>query len=421
MATDQSDSTEKFNKSTNPESGEGSNRPIIQITIPKKVQRASSAIEEEEADNMSEDDNHDWLDYELNHEEFKSALGLQAKDEDSQALVESQPDHMPAIMFGTIEEVGESTVGKPILAIEKSETLQKPMKTEVEVEPSMNQAIKCREKTTAQGTMPVYMVYVLPAFYRSKEGQPCSMEGDILIEEHVAALIGIHDDYDDKPSAPQTTDSGLKYKGLDSPKKETPRVFFTRPTRSMTRHLRPLFISARINGVPFKKVLIDGGAAVNILPFKRLEKFGKSKSDLIPTELTVSNFTGTITATHGILIAEFEVGLKNLLVSYLVVDSTSSYHALMDRDWIHQSMSIPSSLQHELLMWDEEIEDYEMVKADSKPFLPSAKYVPRDKNLAANEMAQIASGIQIQENQPERTIIVQKRALPSILSGGLDP
>ncbi|KAH0972058.1 hypothetical protein GBA52_024214 [Prunus armeniaca] len=160
MATDQSDSTEKFNKSTNPESGEGSNRPIIHITIPKKVQRASSAIEEEEADNMSEDDNHDWLDYELNHEEFKSALGLRAKDEDSQALVESQPDHMPAIMFGTIEEVGESTVGKPILAIEKSETLQKPMKTEVEVEPSMNQAIKCREKTTTQGTMPVNMVYV---------------------------------------------------------------------------------------------------------------------------------------------------------------------------------------------------------------------------------------------------------------------
>ncbi|CAB4286252.1 unnamed protein product [Prunus armeniaca] len=123
MTTDQNDSTEKLNKNANPESGEGSDRLIMQITIPKKVQRASSAIEEEEADNMSEDDNDDWLDYELNHEKFKAALGLRAKDEDSQALVESQLNHMPALMFGTIEEVGESTVGKPILAIEESTTL----------------------------------------------------------------------------------------------------------------------------------------------------------------------------------------------------------------------------------------------------------------------------------------------------------
>ncbi|KAI5334155.1 hypothetical protein L3X38_024288 [Prunus dulcis] len=140
----------------------------------------------------------------------------------------------------------------------------------------------------------------------------------------------------------------------------------------MTRHLRPLFISAIINGVPFKKVLIDEGAAVNILPFKRLEKLGKSKADLISTDLTISNFAGTITTTHGILIAEFEISSKNLMVSYLVVDSTSSYHALMGRDWIHQNMSIASSLQQELLIWDEEIEDYEIIKADPKPFLPPA-------------------------------------------------
>lgn len=50
----------------------------------------------------------------------------------------------------------------------------------------------------------------------------------------------------------------------------------------------------------------------------------------------------------------------------------------------------------------------------------SVKYVPRDRNLVANEMAQIASGIQIQESESERTIIVQKRCLPSILRKGID-
>lgn len=49
-------------------------------------------------------------------------------------------------------------------------------------------------------------------------------------------------------------------------KEGLPQVFFTKPNRSMTKHLRPLFIYARINGVPFKKVLVYEGAAVNILP-----------------------------------------------------------------------------------------------------------------------------------------------------------
>ncbi|CAL2230138.1 unnamed protein product [Prunus armeniaca] len=38
-------------------------------------------------------------------------------------------------------------------------------------------------------------------------------------------------------------------------------------------------------------------------------------------------------------------------------------------------MSIPFSLQQELLMWKEEIEDYEMIKVDPKPFLPSVNNV----------------------------------------------
>ncbi|CAL8116175.1 unnamed protein product [Prunus armeniaca] len=50
----------------------------------------------------------------------------------------------------------------------------------------------------------------------------------------------------------------------------------------------------------------------------------------------------------------------------------------------------------------------------------SVKYVTRDRNLVANEMAQIASSIQIQESQSERTITVQKRSIPSILRRGMD-
>lgn len=38
-------------------------------------------------------------------------------------------------------------------------------------------------------------------------------------------------------------------------------------------------------------------------------------------------------------------------------------------------MSIPSSLLQELFTWNEEIEDYDMIKADPKSFLPSANNI----------------------------------------------
>lgn len=78
----------------------------------------------------------------------------------------------------------------------------------------------------------------------------------------------------------QIKDLGPISKCITTSKQDFPQVFFISPTRLMTKHLRSLFISAWINGVPFKKALIDGGDSVNILPYKRLEKLGKSKTDL---------------------------------------------------------------------------------------------------------------------------------------------
>ena len=42
----------------------------------------------------------------------------------------------------------------------------------------------------------------------------------------------------------------------------------------MTKHIRPLYIKADINGVEMKKVIVDNGANVNILPLRTLKKIG---------------------------------------------------------------------------------------------------------------------------------------------------
>jgi hypothetical protein len=47
---------------------------------------------------------------------------------------------------------------------------------------------------------------------------------------------------------------------------EDHHAVFERPNVSMTQHVKPLFIQAKINGVGVNRVLVDGGATVNLLP-----------------------------------------------------------------------------------------------------------------------------------------------------------
>ncbi|CAL8990237.1 unnamed protein product [Prunus brigantina] len=104
---------------------------------------------------------------------------------------------------------------------------------------------------------------------------------------------------------------------------------FSKPTKDMANHLRPLFITANFGGIPIPKVMVDGGVAINLLPHRLLSKMGRTEKDLIPTLLTVTNFVGCITKTHGILDVDVVVGTKELKIAFFVGDTTfTTMHCL---------------------------------------------------------------------------------------------
>jgi hypothetical protein len=39
-----------------------------------------------------------------------------------------------------------------------------------------------------------------------------------------------------------------------------------KPTDNERQHLKALFVKGRVDGLPVSKILIDGGAAINIMP-----------------------------------------------------------------------------------------------------------------------------------------------------------
>ncbi|CAL8152362.1 unnamed protein product [Prunus armeniaca] len=69
---------------------------------------------------------------------------------------------------------------------------------------------------------------------------------------------------------------------------------------------------------------------------------------------------------------DFIVGTKKLKIAFFVVDTISTtYNALLDRDWINQSLCVISTLHQQLAFWHED-GFMEIVEADPRPFLPFA-------------------------------------------------
>jgi len=55
---------------------------------------------------------------------------------------------------------------------------------------------------------------------------------------------------------------------------------FEKPEDEKRKHLKAMFLKGFVDGKPVTKLLVDGGGAVNIMPYTMLRKLGKSSEDL---------------------------------------------------------------------------------------------------------------------------------------------
>jgi hypothetical protein len=72
-------------------------------------------------------------------------------------------------------------------------------------------------------------------------------------------------------------------------------------------------------------MLVDTGAAVNIMPYLVLRRLGHSVGDLIKTNITLSEFNGQTSEAQGVLSVDLMVGRKTVPTSFFVVNSKGSY------------------------------------------------------------------------------------------------
>jgi hypothetical protein len=59
-------------------------------------------------------------------------------------------------------------------------------------------------------------------------------------------------------------------------------------TKYTNNHLKALYMKGHINGKPISRMLVDGGAIVNLMSYSLFNKLGGLDEELIKTNMTVS-------------------------------------------------------------------------------------------------------------------------------------
>ena len=99
------------------------------------------------------------------------------------------------------------------------------------------------------------------------------------------------------------------------------------------------------------KMLVDGGASVNLMPYTTFRKLGKGPEDLMETDMMLKDFGGNTSKTRGAINVELTIGSKTLLTTFFIIDRKGSYSLLLGRDWIHANYYIPSTMHQCLIQW----------------------------------------------------------------------
>ena len=129
----------------------------------------------------------------------------------------------------------------------------------------------CRAKQTANKGQPlanIQMTFILPLEFRAPADQEVYSDFDESeYEEMVAKLTVIQQAIFDKP---------VKH-----------------------RHLKALYVKGFVYEKPMSKMLVDGGASVNLMPYTTFHKLGKGPEDLIETDMMLKDFGGNASKTRG--------------------------------------------------------------------------------------------------------------------------
>jgi hypothetical protein len=101
-----------------------------------------------------------------------------------------------------------------------------------------------------------------------------------------------------------------------------------KPTKN--QHMRPPYLRGYVNGKPLTNMFVDGGAAVNVMPYTTFRKLGMGPRDLTPTSIVLNDFARNPSDTNGCVHVDLMIGSKTLLTTFFVIEGKWAYSLLLE-------------------------------------------------------------------------------------------
>nr|ABA97489.1 retrotransposon protein, putative, unclassified [Oryza sativa Japonica Group] len=134
---------------------------------------------------------------------------------------------------------------------------------------------------------------------------------------------------------------------------------FEKPDES-NRHMKPLYLKGHVDGKPVSRMLVDGGAAMNLMPYSLFKKLGREDDELKKTNMILNGFNGEPTEAKGIFSAELTVGNKTLPTAFFIVDVQEA-----NLEWLQKRVQEYRSTKDDI---GETVEDFDEVEKLGKWF-----------------------------------------------------
>ncbi|XP_075658793.1 uncharacterized protein LOC142628622 [Castanea sativa] len=109
-------------------------------------------------------------------------------------------------------------------------------------------------------------------------------------------------------------------------------------------HDDALVVTTQINGFLVKRVLIDQGNGAEVMYPDLYRGLGLKKDNLSKYDTPLMGFDGHMVIPEGHISLPVNMEGKEVIVTFIVVASFSSYTTILGRPWIHAMGAMPSTL-----------------------------------------------------------------------------
>ena len=109
-------------------------------------------------------------------------------------------------------------------------------------------------------------------------------------------------------------------------------------------HDDALLITLRIGGYDVKRVMVDDGSAAEIMYSNLYKGLKLTPEDLLSYGSPLMSFDGKLVIPKGMIRLPIQTGPEIVEVNFIIVDTYSSYTAIVGRPWLHTLGVVASSL-----------------------------------------------------------------------------